>query len=77
MSMSVKRPRQSIRRDPVHPTDYLQLKLASSCEDCTHYKASNQSCTIGYVTKWHIKEFQDAEYARTGKMAICRFLEID
>lgn len=72
-----KKPRVSIRRDSVNPTDYMSNRLRSSCEDCTHFKASDATCTFGYWTKWHRQEFQAAEYERTGKMAICRFIEID
>lgn len=74
---TAKRPRVSIRRDPVHPSDYLRYRFRSACEDCTHFKASDASCTLGYATKWHRRDFQTAEYERTGKMALCRFLEID
>ena len=70
-------PRQTIRRDAVNPSDYLHLNFLSSCEDCTHFKPSDVTCTLGYWTKWHRKEFQTAEYERTGKMAICRFIEVD
>ena len=72
-----KRPRPSIRRDTINPRDYLKYKFPSACEDCTHFKASTAHCTLGYEPKWHRREFQTAEYERTGKMALCRFLEID
>ncbi len=71
------RPRTSIHRDVVHPADYLNVQHRFSCEDCTHFKASDQTCTLGYGTRWHLREFQREEYERTGKMAFCRLMEID
>ena len=80
LQKSKKTPRRlktSIKRDAVHPADYLKYDFRSACEDCTHFKASNTSCTLGYGTSWHLEAFQAQEYERTGKMALCRFLEID
>lgn len=67
----------SIRRDGINPSDYLRIHHAMACEDCTHFKHSDATCTLGNVTKWHLRAFQEAEYQRTGKVAICRFMEID
>lgn len=72
-----KKIRTSIRRDAMHPGDYLNFQFRFACEDCTHFKASDASCTMGYGTKWHRRDFQTEEYERTGRMALCRFLEID
>jgi hypothetical protein len=72
-----RKPRVSIRRDPMNPSDYLNYQFRFSCEDCTHFKASDATCTLGYWPQWHRKAFQTEEYERTGKMALCRFLEID
>lgn len=72
-----KRPTISIKRDVVNPSDYLNFDHRFSCDDCTHFKASDATCTIGYWTQWHRRDFQAAEYERTGRMAHCRFLEID
>lgn len=72
-----KRPRTSIRRDAIHPQDYLKFDHRFSCEDCSHFRESDASCTIGYGTHWHRRAFQQKEYELTGKIAQCRFLEID
>lgn len=69
--------RASIRRDGISPWDFQNRQHAMACEDCTHFKTSDKTCTLGNITKWHLKEFQRLEYARTGKVALCRFMEID
>ena len=72
-----KRIKASIRFDPINPSDYLRYDIRSSCEECTHYNSENTLCTLGYHTKWHRKEFQSKSYELSGKMALCRFMEID
>lgn len=69
--------RVGIKRDPIHPADFLKYTHPTSCEDCTHFAATTSYCTLGYQSKWHRRDFQNHEYAVTGKMALCRFLEID
>jgi hypothetical protein len=70
-------PKASIRRDGIPAWAYQSLRLTIACEDCTHFKRSDLSCTIGYLTSHHLKAFQEVEYNRTGKVALCRFMEID
>ena len=72
-----KRLRQSIRFDAINPSDYLKYKLASSCEECTHFHHEEQRCTLGYETKWDRQDFQEKSYLLKGEIAICRFMEID
>jgi hypothetical protein len=72
-----KRLRTSIRFDAVNPVDYLKYDFRFSCEDCTHFNSENESCTLGYNSSWHRKDFQIKSYDLSGKMALCRFLEID
>lgn len=72
-----KKPRPSIIFDPVNPTDYRTLNIQYSCEQCSHFDPQNLSCTIGYPTRAHRREQQEKTYFLTGRMAICRFLEID
>lgn len=72
-----KRLKTSIRFDTVNPTDYLSFHIPSSCEECTHFHREEERCTLGYESKWHRLEFQKTSYELTGKMALCRFLEID
>ncbi len=72
-----KRIRTSIRLDAVHPTDYLKYDFRFSCEDCTHFNRTEETCTLGYESKWHRKDYQKSTFELNGKMALCRFLEID
>lgn len=72
-----KRLQQSIRHDPVNPTDYMKYILPWSCEDCTHFELQKETCTLGYHTKWHRREYQKKSYELSGKVALCRFQEID
>lgn len=72
-----KRIRPSIKHDPIHPSDYLKYEIAMACEDCTHFKSDDATCTLGYHTIHHRRETQKQSYELTGKVAICRFMEID
>jgi hypothetical protein len=76
-SKTPKRLRTSIRFDPISPSDYLRYQMPSACEDCTHFDSVSEKCTMGYDPQWHRKKFQEQSYFLTGKMALCRFLEID
>ena len=72
-----KKLKTGIRFDRVNPSDYLKYDHRFSCEDCTHYNRESSECTLGYEPKWHRREFQTESFALAGKMALCRFLEID
>ena len=72
-----KRLRTSIKFDTVNPTDYLKYKFPAACEDCTHFDREKTVCTLGYEVSWHRREFQQKSFELSGKMALCRFLEID
>jgi hypothetical protein len=72
-----KRITQSIKRDGVHPTDYIKYVLLSACEDCSHFDAAAERCTFGYNSAHHRRAQQLKDYEMSGKMALCRFLEID
>lgn len=78
MAKTTTRPlRQSIKKDRIHPSDFLKYKIPFACEDCSHFKAEGQTCTIGFWTLNHLKERQVKKYLLSGEMAICRFMEID
>lgn len=72
-----KRLNKSIKKDPVHPGDYMKFKLPYACEDCTHFDHVTELCTIGYQTSHHRRAEQLREYMLSGRMALCRFQEID
>lgn len=67
----------SIKKEGIHPRDYLNLDHRFSCEDCSHFQADQVSCTLGFKTEDHLKATQTKSYEMSGKIAFCRFLEID
>lgn len=81
--MNAKKPNENIKinksliLDPVNPTDYLQLNIVYACEHCSHFDSEGESCTIGYEAHLHRLEHQRRLYELTGRMAFCRFMEID
>ena len=74
---SSKRIRPSILKDSINPSDYLKYKLPFACEDCSHFKFSNESCTLGMPTEAHLSRNQNLSYNLSGKVALCRLQEID
>ena len=69
--------RRSIILDPVHAADFNGLNLVYACEQCSYFAPESKSCAMGFRTEPHLKANQEALYNRTGRMAICRFQEID
>lgn len=69
--------RRSLILDPIHPNDFLNLNLTYYCEQCSHFDEAAKFCTIGYEAIQHLKENQNRLYERTGRVAFCRFMEID
>lgn len=63
--------------DPVHPQDFNQLNFIYACEQCSHFDQETQSCTIGYDANLHMQKKQLELYELCGRMAFCRFSEID
>lgn len=72
-----KRLRKGLILDGIHPRDWRELKITYCCEMCSHFDSHNIQCTIGYDCRPHLRENQDHLYHLTGKVAFCRFLEID
>ncbi len=72
-----KRLRPSIKKDPVNPAAYNQFILPWACEDCTHFDSETETCTLGYNTAYHRAAQQKHDYLLSGKMALCRFQEVD
>ncbi len=77
MKISAKKIRPSIKKDQIHPTDYNKYKMPYACEDCSHFRLENLSCTLGYKTEPHLKANQIKSYETSGKLSLCRFIEID
>lgn len=69
--------KRSLILDPIHPRDWQSLTIIYACEQCSHYDEIRRSCTIGYDASKHQKAVQDELFQRTGKVAFCRFSEID
>lgn len=74
---ALKRIRASIIKDGIHPADYNRFNLPFSCEDCSHFKTADESCTLGMPTEPHLKKNQINSYNLSGKIALCRIQEID
>lgn len=72
-----KRLNKSIKTDAIHPADYLRFDFRFACEDCSHFNFETEECTIGYQPAPHRKAEQTRCYELSGKMALCRFLELD
>ena len=79
--MSMRNPTPSRRRalilDSIHPRDYRELTIIHYCEQCSHFAPATKTCTIGYEAEKHMKQAQERNYELTGKVAFCRFCEID
>ncbi len=69
--------RRSIKLDKVNPRDFLRHSLIYACEQCSHFAPEAKSCTLGFLAEIHLREAQLQRYELTGRMAFCRFLEID
>lgn len=69
--------KRSLILDPIHPRDFRELEIVYYCEQCSHFAAETQSCTIGYDASKHLKAVQDRNYEMYGRVAFCRFSEID
>lgn len=72
-----KKARTSIKRDMIHPKDYLAYHFPISCEDCVHFDADKVWCSLGYNPEPHLKKSQQKSFELTSSVAFCRFHEID
>ena len=69
--------RKSVILDRIDPTEFRTLKFTYCCEQCVHFDCEKIDCSLGQSHDLHGKEAQLRTYNLTGKMALCRFLEID
>jgi hypothetical protein len=69
--------RRSLILDPIHPRDYREMTIIHCCEQCSHFAPATQQCTIGYDAFNHVAAKQKENYERLGRVAFCRFCEID
>lgn len=68
--------RRGIMLDTIRARDFLRLELRFFCDDCAHFNGESLTCTIGYRAR-HTRTEQLRLYELTGKMALCRSIEID
>lgn len=66
-----------MKKEAIHPSDYLRYNLPFACEQCSHFKHSHETCTFGLPTELHLERNQKKSYIISGKLALCRFQEID
>ncbi len=71
-----RKPRKSIFLDRINPRDFQKFNFMFCCEQCSHFDGEKIICTMGYRAQ-HQKADQLKKYELTGKMAFCRFMEID
>ena len=69
--------RRSVKTDPVSASEFRNFKLIYCCEQCSHFAPETTVCTLGYNAKNHLRAENLKSYELTGRMAFCRFLEID
>ncbi len=72
-----KRINQSIKRDTVSAHDYNAYDHRWSCDECTHFNSAAETCTLGYETSHHRLAEQKRSFEISGKIAFCRFHELD
>ena len=76
-SKTPKRLQPSIKKDGIRPDLYRRLTLPWACDDCSHFDSENEQCTLGYNSRHHRRSQQEHDYLLSGKMALCRFQEVD
>jgi len=64
-------------KDKITLERFYAQKYASSCEDCTHFDASTETCTFGFPTEPFRRATQISDLHALGEMAFCRAIEID
>ena len=63
--------------DRIDPRIFNNINVMYCCEQCSHFDEPNQFCTIGYDASKHLKSVADNYYQLMGRMAVCRFQEVD
>ncbi len=69
--------RPSIKLDRTKASDLVNYNLIYACEQCSHFESKPKKCTLGFLTKYHLKSEQLKRYNINSHLAFCRFLEID
>lgn len=69
--------KKSLVADTINPQDYSEIRFIFGCEECSFFDQKANNCTMGHHYTPHLKANQIKSYELTGKMFICRDLEID
>lgn len=77
LKQSSARIRPSMKKDVISPRDFNAYKIPFACEDCSHFASETTRCTLGFNTANHLRANSLRSYELSGKIAQCRFLEID
>jgi hypothetical protein len=73
----IKSSKKGVIFDPIDPRLFNTMNVMFCCEQCSHFDEISQSCTIGYDASKHLYKVQMHTYHLNGRMAACRFQEID
>lgn len=77
LKQSSARIRPSMKKDVIQARDFNAYKIPFACEDCSHFASETTTCTLGFNTANHLRATSLHSYELSGKIAQCRFLEID
>ena len=69
--------KRGIVHDPIPAKDFRELNLVFACEHCSYFDGNSEQCIFGHNAANHRYDQQIKTYHTTGRMAICRNLEID
>ena len=69
--------RRTVKSDRVDAWAFQNLNMIYCCEQCSHFDGENRACTIGYTASDHCRQTADESFRLDGRIAFCRFLEID
>lgn len=69
--------RMEVKKDPVKAKDFEKLNIMHCCEQCSHFDGDRIVCTIGYNADNHLKQTNLKSFETSGRMAFCRYQEID
>jgi hypothetical protein len=69
--------RRRLILDAIEPQYWGKLEVTYYCEQCSYYIPESEGCTMGLPTAPHRKEQQQKTYELTGRVAFCRYLEVD
>lgn len=69
--------RRGMIHDAIDPQLFNKINIIMSCEQCSYFDCEQIRCTLGHDHKKHLHSVQMKNYELTGRVALCRNLEID